>query len=76
MNTIVESTENTERTAIQIQAQEAMLAVERLTEVIKIHMRQAQPNKESLAIIRCNCLDMQKHLDNVYYWSAKEYRKS
>lgn len=73
MSTIVESTESTE---IQIKAQEAMLVVERLTEVIKIHMRQAQPNKTSLAVIRCCCLDMQKSLDDVYYWSAKEYRKS
>lgn len=62
-------------TEIQIKAQEAILEAEKLIEILKFHIRPAQPNKESLAVIRCSCLDIQKHLDDVYYWSTKEYRE-
>lgn len=66
---------DTVSTELQIKAQEAILKIETTLEEIKFRVRNAHPNKIALAVIRCSCLDMQKHLDDVYYWSTKEYRE-
>ncbi len=68
-------TPDTTSTEIQIKAQESILKIEAALEEIKFRVRNAHPNKIALAVIRCSCLDMQKHLDDVYYWSTKEYRE-
>ena len=59
----------------QIKAQESMIKIEEDIEKIKLHMRNAQPNKTDLAFIRVTCIDINRRLEDVSYWAASEYRK-
>lgn len=58
-----------------IKASEAILKIDSLKSEIELIMRNSDPNKLQLAVIRANCADIHVALADVEYWATKKYRK-
>lgn len=63
------------REETHIKANESILKVIESLSEIELIMRQPDPNKLQLAVIRANISDIIANLDNVSYWATKKYRK-
>lgn len=71
---IQESTESNQSTEIQIKASEAAIKINELIAEMELIMRQPEPNRLLLAVIRANCLDISSKLADIEYWAVKKYR--
>lgn len=57
-----------------IKATESLIKAEHLVDEIKLILRQSAPNRLDLAIVRANCSDINRVLEDVNYWAAVTYR--
>jgi hypothetical protein len=68
------ASESTESTEIQIKASEAAIKINELIAEMELIMRQPEPNRILLAVIRANCRDIESKLADIDYWAVKKYR--
>jgi len=74
MSTISTPPDNSS-TEIQIKASEATIKINELIAEMELNMRQPEPNRILLAVIRANCADIQAKLHDIEYWATKKYRE-
>lgn len=70
-----QSAPSAEATEIQIKASEAAIKINELIAEMELIMRQPEPNRILLAVIRANCMDIQCKLQDIEYWATKKYRE-
>lgn len=60
---------------LHIKATESAQKIATALAEIELMMRQSEPNKLQLAVIRANCLDINKLVLDIELWAARKYRK-